>query len=178
MKNWKELKKQFWAKLIAMLLAIVSGFVFVVTAAATVLYGTVSELQANQNTVEKDIDIQLLENYATHLFAEGVTGSDGLEEAEFDGLDGGHIAYTVVKKISFSTPMMLRWTQIRAWYIANLIRIQDMCSVVRKIRFLVCCWDLIIYMMILPGRWQVWTILFIIRKMVCSMQMQTEITSL
>ena len=98
MKNWKELKKQFWAKLIAMLLAIVSGFVFVVTAAATVLYGTVSELQANQNTVEKDIDIQLLENYATHLFAEGVTGSDGLEEAEFDGLDGGHIAYTVVKK--------------------------------------------------------------------------------
>ena len=35
MKNWKELKKQFWAKLIAMLLAIVSGFVFVVTAAAT-----------------------------------------------------------------------------------------------------------------------------------------------
>ena len=55
MKNWKELKKQFWAKLIAMLLAIVSGFVFVVTAAATVLYGTVSELQANQNTVEKDI---------------------------------------------------------------------------------------------------------------------------
>ena len=33
MKNWKELKKQFWAKLIAMLLAIVSGFVFVVTAA-------------------------------------------------------------------------------------------------------------------------------------------------
>ena len=98
MKNWKELKKQFWAKLIAMLLAIVSGFVFVVTAAATVLYGTVSELQANQNTVEKDIDIQLLENYATHLFAEGVTSSDGLEEAEVDGLDGGHIAYTVVKK--------------------------------------------------------------------------------
>ena len=98
MKNWKELKKQFWAKLIAMLLAIVSGFVFVVTAAATVLYGTVSELQANQNTVEKGIDIQLLENYAMHLFAEGVTSSDGLEEAEFDGLDGGHIAYTVVKK--------------------------------------------------------------------------------
>ena len=32
------------------------------------------------------------------MFAEGVTGSDGLEEAEFDGLDGGHIAYTVVKK--------------------------------------------------------------------------------
>ena len=60
MKNWKELKQQVWAKLIAMLLAIVSGFVFVVTAAATVLYGTVSELQANQNTVEKDIYIQLL----------------------------------------------------------------------------------------------------------------------
>lgn len=98
MKNWKELKKRFWAKLIAMLIAIVSGFVFVVTAAATVLYGTVSELQANQNTVEKDIDIQLLENYATHLFAEGVISSDGLEETEFDGLDGGHIAYKVVKK--------------------------------------------------------------------------------
>ena len=98
MKIWKELKKQFWAKLIAMLLTIVSGFEFVVTAAATVLYGTVSELQANQNTVEKDIDIQHLENSATHLFAEGVISSDGLEETEFDGLDGGHIAYKVVKK--------------------------------------------------------------------------------
>ena len=41
----EELRKQIWAKVVAMLLDIISGFVLAVTAVAAVLFGTVPEMQ-------------------------------------------------------------------------------------------------------------------------------------
>ena len=45
----EELRKQTWAKVVAMLLAIISGFVLAVTAVAAVLFGTVPEMQIKQS---------------------------------------------------------------------------------------------------------------------------------
>ena len=53
-----ELKKQTWAKAVALVLAIISGFVLVVTAVAAVLFGTVPEMQIKQSELEKAMQKQ------------------------------------------------------------------------------------------------------------------------
>ena len=57
----EELRKQIWAKVVAMLLAIISGFVLAVTAVAAVLFGTVPEMQIKQSELEKAMQKQILD---------------------------------------------------------------------------------------------------------------------
>ena len=100
----EELRKQTWAKVVAMLLAIISGFVLVVTAVAAVLFGTVPEMQIKQSELEKAMQKQLLEGYGNYLlqdsgaFAEQES-SDGSQDTQnnidWSGLDGGNIRYSV-----------------------------------------------------------------------------------
>ena len=100
----KELKKQTWAKMVALVLAIISGFVLVVTAVAAVLFGTVPEMQIKQSELEKAMQKQLLEGYGNYLlqdsgaFAEQES-SDGSQDTQnnidWSGLDGGNIRYSV-----------------------------------------------------------------------------------
>ena len=47
----EELRKQTWAKVVAMLLAIISGFMLVVTGTAAVIFGMVPETQLNLSLI-------------------------------------------------------------------------------------------------------------------------------
>lgn len=101
----EELRKQTWAKVVAMLLAIISGFVLVVTGVAAVLFGTVPEMQIKQSELEKAMQKQLLEGYGNYLLQDSGAFtdqeySDGAQETQnnidWSGLDGGNIRYSVV----------------------------------------------------------------------------------
>ena len=148
----EELRKQTWAKVVAMLLAIISGFVLAVTAVAAVLFGTVPEMQIKQSELEKAMQKQLLEGYGNYLlqdsgaFAEQMS-SDGSQETQnnidWSSLDGGNIRYSVVlestdgseKKIlytndaSFDTDSALTTVKVPAQsYVENKIMQPSMWS--------------------------------------------------
>ena len=90
--------------MVALVLAIISGFVLVVTAVAAVLFGTVPEMQIKQSELEKAMQKQLLEGYGNYLlqdsgaFAEQAS-SDGSQDTknniDWSGLDEGNIRYSV-----------------------------------------------------------------------------------
>lgn len=148
----EELRKQTWAKVVAMLLAIISGFVLAVTAVAAVLFGTVPEMQIKQSELEKAMQKQLLEGYGNYLlqdsgaFADQMS-SDGSQETQnnidWSSLDGGNIRYSVVlestdgseKKIlytndaSFDTDSALTTVKVPAQsYVENKIMQPSMWS--------------------------------------------------
>lgn len=97
-KNWKSSQG---IKLLAMVLAIVSGFFVAVTGVITVALGMgmAGDLQGSQKDIEKTLDTELLRSYA-YWMGDAVTGISK-EQDEADALkkyDDGNIVYSLVKK--------------------------------------------------------------------------------
>ena len=94
-KNWKSSQG---IRLLAMVLAIVSGFFVGVTSVVTVTLGMNSDLQGSQKDIEKTLDTELLRSYA-YWMGDAVTGISK-EQDEADALkkfDDGNIVYSLVK---------------------------------------------------------------------------------
>lgn len=94
-KNWKTSRG---IKLLAMVLAIVSGFFVAVTGVITVALGMgmAGDLQGSQKDIEKTLDTELLRSYAYWMGYE-VTGQDDAADA-LKKFDDGNIVYSLVKK--------------------------------------------------------------------------------
>lgn len=95
-KNWKSSQG---IRLLAMVLAIVSGFLVGVTSVVTVTLGMNSDLQGSQKDIEKTLDTELLRSYA-YWMGDAVTGISKKQD-EADALkkfDDGNIVYSLVKK--------------------------------------------------------------------------------
>lgn len=95
-KNWKP---SYGVRLLAMVLAIVSGFFVAVTGVITVTLGMNSDLQGSQKDIEKTLDTELLRSYA-YWMGDAVTGISKKQD-EADALkkfDDGNIVYSLVKK--------------------------------------------------------------------------------
>lgn len=95
-KNWKSSQG---IRLLAMVLAIVSGFFVAVTGVITVTLGMTSDLQGSQKDIEKTLDTELLRSYA-YWMGDAVTGISKKQD-EADALkkfDDGNIVYSLVKK--------------------------------------------------------------------------------
>ena len=93
-KNWKSSQG---IKLLAMVLAIVSGFFVAVTGVITVALGMgmAGDLQGSQKDIEKTLDTELLRSYAYWMGYE-VIGQD--DAAALKKYDDGNIVYSLVKK--------------------------------------------------------------------------------
>ena len=99
----EDIRKQTWAKLVALVLAIISGFVLVVTGAATVAFGTVPEMQLKQSEMENELQKQLLTGYGNYLIQDtGILDKEDDEKGKvtWDGLDGGNIRYSVLREVT------------------------------------------------------------------------------
>lgn len=97
-KNWKPSQG---IKLLAMVLAIVSGFFVAVTGVITVALGMNSDLQGSRKDIEKSLDTELLRSYA-YWMGDAVTGISKKQD-EADALkkfDDGNIVYSLVKNKS------------------------------------------------------------------------------
>lgn len=97
-KNWKSSQG---IRLLAMVLAIVSGFFVAVTGVITVTLGMTSDLQGSQKDIEKTLDTELLRSYA-YWMGDAVTGISKKQD-EADALkkfDDGNIVYSLVKNKS------------------------------------------------------------------------------
>lgn len=94
-KNWKSSQG---IKLLAMVLAIVSGFFVAVTGVITVALGMgmAGDLQGSQKDIEKTLDTELLRSYAYWMGYE-VIGQDDAAAA-LKKYDDGNIVYSLVKK--------------------------------------------------------------------------------
>ena len=95
-KNWKSSQG---IRLLAMVLAIVSGFFVAVTSVVTVTLGMNSDWHGSQKDIEKILDTELLRSYA-YWMGDAVTGISK-EQDEADALkkfDDGNIVYSLVKK--------------------------------------------------------------------------------
>lgn len=94
-KNWKPSQG---IKLLAMVLAIVSGFFVAVTGVITVALGMgmAGDLQGSQKDIEKTLDTELLRSYAYWMGYE-VIGQDDAAVA-LKKYDDGNIVYSLVKK--------------------------------------------------------------------------------
>ena len=94
-KNWKSSQG---IRLLAMVLAIVSGFFVAVTGVITVTLGMNSDLQGSRKDIEKSLDTELLRSYA-YWMGDAVTGISKKQD-EADALkkfDDGNIVYSLVK---------------------------------------------------------------------------------
>ena len=99
-KNWKP---SYGVRLLAMVLAIVSGFFVAVTGVITVALGMgmAGDLQGSQKDIEKTLDTELLRSYA-YWMGDAVTGISKKQD-EADALkkfDDGNIVYSLVKNKS------------------------------------------------------------------------------
>ena len=97
-KNWKP---SYGVRLLAMVLAIVSGFFVAVTGVITVTLGMNSDLQGSRKDIEKSLDTELLRSYA-YWMGDAVTGISKKQD-EADALkkfDDGNIVYSLVKNKS------------------------------------------------------------------------------
>lgn len=96
-KNWKTSRG---IKLLAMVLAIVSGFFVAVTGVITVALGMgmAGDLQGSQKDIEKTLDTELLRSYAYWMGYE-VIGQDDAAAA-LKKYDDGNIVYSLVKSKS------------------------------------------------------------------------------
>ena len=97
-KNWKP---SYGVRLLAMVLAIVSGFFVAVTGLITVTLGMNSDLQGSRKDIEKSLDTELLRSYA-YWMGDAVTGISKKQD-EADALkkfDDGNIVYSLVKNKS------------------------------------------------------------------------------
>lgn len=94
-KNWKSSQG---IRLLAMVLAIVSGFFVAVTGVITVALGMgmAGDLQGSQKDIEKTLDTELLRSYAYWMGYE-VIGQDDAAAA-LKKYDDGNIVYSLVKK--------------------------------------------------------------------------------
>ena len=94
-KNWKSSQG---IKLLAMVLAIVSGFFVAVTGVITVALGMgmAGDLQGSQKDIEKTLDTELLRSYA-YWMGDEVIGQDDAAAA-LKKYDDGNIVYSLVKK--------------------------------------------------------------------------------
>lgn len=94
-KNWKPSQG---IKLLAMVLAIVSGFFVAVTGVITVALGMgmAGDLQGSQKDIEKTLDTELLRSYA-YWMGDEVIGQDDVAAA-LKKYDDGNIVYSLVKK--------------------------------------------------------------------------------
>ena len=94
-KNWKPSQG---IKLLAMVLAIVSGFFVAVTGVITVALGMgmAGDLQGSQKDIEKTLDTELLRSYA-YWMGDEVIGQDDATAA-LKKYDDGNIVYSLVKK--------------------------------------------------------------------------------
>lgn len=94
-KNWKPSQG---IRLLAMVLAIVSGFFVAVTGVITVALGMgmAGDLQGSQKDIEKTLDTELLRSYAYWMGYE-VIGQDDAAAA-LKKYDDGNIVYSLVKK--------------------------------------------------------------------------------
>ena len=94
-KNWKSSQG---IRLLAMVLAIVSGFFVAVTSVITVALGMgmAGDLQGSQKDIEKTLDTELLRSYAYWMGYE-VIGQDDAAAA-LKKYDDGNIVYSLVKK--------------------------------------------------------------------------------
>ena len=94
-KNWKTSQG---IRLLAMVLAIVSGFFVAVTGVITVALGMgmAGDLQGSQKDIEKTLDTELLRSYA-YWMGDEVIGQDDAADA-LKKYDDGNIVYSLVKK--------------------------------------------------------------------------------
>ena len=94
-KNWKSSQG---IRLLAMVLAIVSGFFVAVTGVITVALGMgmAGDLQGSQKDIEKTLDTELLRSYA-YWMGDEVIGQDDAAAA-LKKYDDGNIVYSLVKK--------------------------------------------------------------------------------
>lgn len=95
-KNWKT---SLGIKIVAMLLAVVSGFFVVVTGVITVEFGVDSDFSGSQKQVEEKLDTQLLRSYAYWMGDAVVSRSKKQDEADaLKQFDDGNIVYSLVKR--------------------------------------------------------------------------------
>lgn len=109
----KYMRKHTWVKLVALLLAAVSGLILISAGTTTIIFGTIPETQMKQADMETAIQRQILEGYGNYLLQNnGIMNVErGMEdEVEWDGLNGGNIRYTVVRKDSTSDKATVLYT--------------------------------------------------------------------
>lgn len=91
-------KKSYGVKILAMVLAIVSGFFVVVTGIVTVAFGVNSNFRGSKKQVEQSLDTQLLRSYAYWMGDAVVSRSKKQDETEaLEKFDDGNIVYSLVK---------------------------------------------------------------------------------
>ena len=112
-----ELKKQTWAKVAALVLAIISGFALVVTGIATIVFGVVPETQMNASEMEDAIQKQLLKGYANYMMldngiidAQKSDDEKEIQKIDWSGLDGGNICYSVIAQSADKTQEEVLYT--------------------------------------------------------------------
>lgn len=101
----KNMKKRTGIKAVALLLAVVSGLVMTFCGVATIIFGTMPEAQMKSKDMETAFQKQILEGYGNYLLQDsGILDYDEkeAESIRWDGLDGGNIRYSVMKKDSTS----------------------------------------------------------------------------
>lgn len=91
-------KKSYGVKILAMVLAIVSGFFVLVTGIVTVAFGVNSDFRGSREQVEQSLDTQLLRSYAYWMGDAVVSRSKKQDETDaLEKFDDGNIVYSLVK---------------------------------------------------------------------------------
>ena len=103
-KNWKSSQG---IRLLAMVLAIVSGFLVGVTSVVTVTLGMNSDLQGSQKDIEKTLDTELLRSYA-YWMGDAVTGISK-EQDEADALKKFDRLFTCKKQAEWKRNRTCLW---------------------------------------------------------------------
>lgn len=92
-----QLKKQMWAKCVALILAVVTGLATAAFAALAMIVGIVPKLQGDKRAYEEAVYTPLLSSYAALLW-DSMDFSEEDNAAGLDALDGGNIRYVVQRQ--------------------------------------------------------------------------------
>lgn len=92
-----KLKKQMWAKCIALILAVASGLATIICTVLALIVGIVPELQGDEEAYERVVSTQVLSSYAASLW-DGMDFADEDHITGLDALEGGNIRYTVQRQ--------------------------------------------------------------------------------
>ena len=92
-----KLKKQMWAKCIALILAVASGLATIICTVLALIVGIVPELQGDEEAYERVVSMQVLSSYAASLW-DGMDFADEDHVTGLDALEGGNIRYTVQRQ--------------------------------------------------------------------------------
>lgn len=92
-----KLKKQMWAKGIALILAVITGLAMVGFTVLAMLVGIVPQLQGGEKAYMEAVYTPLLSSYAALLW-DGMDFSEEGQAAGLDALDGGNLRYVVQRQ--------------------------------------------------------------------------------